>query len=235
MCFFLWLYDNLLHAYFCDYITTYFMCFFCDCFSCSSSLILCCSRVTPLESNTRVAERSWGRDPFTMYCIWCSFNVTTTSNSFSFCCFSSCERMQHISIMILLWVSWSCYILKVWADLLYCSVLYWLLSVTINDISHMHVDTTHRCAGKLKKLDIRLGSNTRHFVGFFDVPIQPSTRGQPLHNYSEIPHHGGLPALTFCNRSRIVLTIPNAVFKADIIYICLLKIFTFWSDQICAC
>ena len=54
----------------------------------------------------------------------------------------------------------------------------WLFNVTINDISVIHV-TAHRCAGGLKKkLDLRSGSQRhRHFVGFFNVPVQAPTRG----------------------------------------------------------
>ena len=49
----------------------------------------------------------------------------------------------------------------------------WLFNVTINDISVIYV-TAHRCAGGLKKkLDLRSGSQRhRHFVGFFNVPVQ---------------------------------------------------------------
>ena len=51
----------------------------------------------------------------------------------------------------------------------------WLFNVTINDISVMYV-TAHRYAGGLKKkltLDLRSGSQRhRHFVGFFNVPVQ---------------------------------------------------------------
>ena len=48
----------------------------------------------------------------------------------------------------------------------------WLFNVTCNDISVIYV-TAHRCAGGLKKLDLRSCSQChRHFVRFFDVPIQ---------------------------------------------------------------
>ena len=41
----------------------------------------------------------------------------------------------------------------------------WLFNVTINDISVIYV-TARRCAGGLKKLDLRSGSQRhRHFVG----------------------------------------------------------------------
>ena len=57
----------------------------------------------------------------------------------------------------------------------------WLVNVTINDISVIYV-TAHRCAGELKKLDLRSGSQRhRHFVGFFHVPVQAPTRGQPFY------------------------------------------------------
>ena len=59
--------------------------------------------------------------------------------------------------------------------------LNWLFNVTINDTSVIYV-TAHRCAGVLKKkLDIRSGSQRhRHFVGFFNVPVQAPTRDQPF-------------------------------------------------------
>ena len=65
----------------------------------------------------------------------------------------------------------------------------WLFNVTINDISVKHV-TAHRCAGgpKKKQLDLRSGSQRhRHFVGFFNVPVQAPTRGHPF--YTVIPTH----------------------------------------------
>ena len=47
----------------------------------------------------------------------------------------------------------------------------WLLNVTCNDISVIYV-TAYRCAGGLKKLDLRSGSQRhRHIVGFFNVPV----------------------------------------------------------------
>ena len=64
----------------------------------------------------------------------------------------------------------------------------WLFNVTINDISVIYV-TAHRCAGGLKKkLDLRSGSQRhRHFVGFFNVPVQAPTRDHPF--YTVIPTH----------------------------------------------
>ena len=60
--------------------------------------------------------------------------------------------------------------------------LNWLFNVTINDISVIYV-TAHRCAGWLKKkLDLQSGSqHHRHFVGFFNVPIQAPTQDQPFY------------------------------------------------------
>ena len=61
----------------------------------------------------------------------------------------------------------------------------WLFNITINDISVTYVTavTAHRCAGGFKKLDLRSGSQRhRHFVGFFNVPVQAPTQcchGQP--------------------------------------------------------
>ena len=51
--------------------------------------------------------------------------------------------------------------------------------------------TAHRCAGGLKKkFDLRSGSQRhRHFIGFFNMPVQASTRGQPFCSFSEkLPH-----------------------------------------------
>ena len=64
----------------------------------------------------------------------------------------------------------------------------WLFNVTYNDISVIYV-TAHRCAGGLKKkLNLRSGSQRhRHFVGFFNVPVQAPTRDPPFYGYSEKP------------------------------------------------
>ena len=41
--------------------------------------------------------------------------------------------------------------------------------------------TAHRCAGGLKKLNLQAGSQRhRHFVGFFNVPVQAPTRDPPF-------------------------------------------------------
>ena len=58
-----------------------------------------------------------------------------------------------------------------------CACVNWLLNVTINDISVIHV-TTHRCAGGLKNMDVRSGSN---------VPVQSSTQGNPFYGNFEKP------------------------------------------------
>ena len=64
----------------------------------------------------------------------------------------------------------------------------WLFNITINDISVIN-ETAHRCAGGLKKkLDLRSGSQRhRHFVGFFNVPVQTPTRDHPF--YTAIQTH----------------------------------------------
>ena len=63
----------------------------------------------------------------------------------------------------------------------------WLFNVTINDISVIYV-TAHWCAGGLKKLDLRSGSQRhRLFEGFFNVPVIAQTRGQPF--YTVIPRN----------------------------------------------
>ena len=48
--------------------------------------------------------------------------------------------------------------------------------------------TAHRCAGGLKKLNLRSGSQRhRHFVGFFNVPVQAWSPGHPF--YTVIPRN----------------------------------------------
>ena len=48
--------------------------------------------------------------------------------------------------------------------------------------------TAHRCAGGMKKLNLRSGSQYHtHFVGFFNVPVQAPTRGYPF--YTVIPRN----------------------------------------------
>ena len=66
----------------------------------------------------------------------------------------------------------------------------WLFNVTFNDISVIYV-TAHRCAGgSKKKLNLRSGSQRhKHFVGFFNVPVQAPTRDPPFYSYSEKPPH----------------------------------------------
>jgi len=79
-------------------IKTYFCCFLCTAFSCSNSLIRCDSRTRSGELNTRQCWRSLGRWPFSLYSIWCSLKVTTMSNSFNFCCFSSYKACKEIFV-----------------------------------------------------------------------------------------------------------------------------------------
>ena len=68
----------------------------------------------------------------------------------------------------------------------------WLFNVTFNDISVIYV-TAHRCAGGLKKkLNLRSDFQChtgRHFVGFFNVPVQAPTRDPPFYGYSDEPPH----------------------------------------------
>ena len=47
----------------------------------------------------------------------------------------------------------------------------WLINVTFNDVSVIHV-TAHRCGGGLKKLDRRSGYNNRHFGGSYTWPFK---------------------------------------------------------------
>ena len=65
-----------------------------------------------------------------------------------------------------------------------------LFNVTINDISVIYV-TAHRCAGGLKKFDLRLNSQRhRHFVGFFNVARTSTDTGPPfLYGDSDTPPH----------------------------------------------
>ena len=85
-----------------------------------------------------------------------------------------------------------CYIrTKIWSlkyNVVRIELLNCLFNVTINDISVIYV-TAHRCAGGLKKkFDLRSGSQRhRHFVGFFNVPVQAPTRDHPF--YTVIPTH----------------------------------------------
>ena len=62
----------------------------------------------------------------------------------------------------------------------------WLYYVMCNQRNFSHI--CDECAGRLKKLDLRSGSQRhRHFVGFFNVPVQEPTRDQ--HFYTVIPIH----------------------------------------------
>ena len=65
-----------------------------------------------------------------------------------------------------------------------------LFNLTCKDISVICV-AAQRCAGWLKKkLDVRSGSQlNRHFVGFFNVPVQVQTRGNSFNSHSEKPPH----------------------------------------------
>ena len=55
------------------------------------------------------------------------------------------------------------------------SLVYLLCNVTFNDISVINC-TTNRCESGLKKLDLWSGSQRhRHFVAFFNVPVQAPT------------------------------------------------------------
>ena len=77
-------------------------------------------------------------------------------------------------------------------------LLLFVFNVTINDISVIYV-TAHTCAGGLKKLDLRSGSQRhRHFVGFFNVPVLAPTRD--LNNY---------------NGNELSMESPNKIFALD--------------------
>ena len=80
------------------------------------------------------------------------------------------------------WITWSVMVRKLFliinAQWPWHFEVSWLLNVTINDISVIHV-TAHKCAGGLKKLDPRsVSQRHRHFKRFFNVPVQVPTRGQ---------------------------------------------------------
>ena len=48
--------------------------------------------------------------------------------------------------------------------------------------------TAYKCAGGPKKLDLRSGSQRhKHFLGFFNMPVQTPTQGQPF--YTVIPRN----------------------------------------------
>ena len=60
-------------------------------------------------------------------------------------------------------------------------VVNWLFYLTINEISVIYM-TAHRSVGGLEKVDLRSGSQRhRHFVGFFNLPVQSPTRGHPIY------------------------------------------------------
>ena len=66
----------------------------------------------------------------------------------------------------------------------------------------------HRCAGGLKKnWDLWSDSQRhRHFRGFFNMPIQVPTLGQPFYNYSEkLPHFSHLSRCTWGNGGPILV------------------------------
>ena len=60
-----------------------------------------------------------------------------------------------------------------------CVCAHGLLNVTFNDISVIRV-TAHRCAGGLKKLDLRSDS---HAIDL-NVPVQATTPGHHFYGYS---------------------------------------------------
>ena len=65
------------------------------------------------------------------------------------------------------------------------SVHFWPNKVTINDISVIHAcDRFTEEAGPTAGFP-----RHRHFLGFFNVPVQAPTRGHPFYGYSEKPPH----------------------------------------------
>ena len=84
----------------------------------------------------------------------------------------------------------------------------WILvfCVTCNDISVIYV-TAHRFAGGPNTL--WSGSQRhRHFVGFFNVPVQAPTRGHPFYGYAEKPPH----LVAVGERGGVVLVIHKNLF-----------------------
>ena len=68
--------------------------------------------------------------------------------------------------------------------------VFWLLNVTINDISVVHMNANRWVGGLRKTLDLRSAPNAIDISsGFFNVPVLAPTRGRPLHGYSEKPFH----------------------------------------------
>ena len=64
----------------------------------------------------------------------------------------------------------------------------WLILVvyvTVDDISVIYVMAYIYMRRQLKMFDKQSGSHARHLVGFFNVPAQASTRGNPFYSYSE--------------------------------------------------
>ena len=63
----------------------------------------------------------------------------------------------------------------------------WLLNFTINDSSVLYV-TAHIMCKRTEQVGPTVGlPRHRHFEGFFNVPVQASTRGEPF--YTVIPRN----------------------------------------------
>ena len=66
--------------------------------------------------------------------------------------------------------------------------VYWCFTSHMQPTIFQSCMWRHRCEGGLKKLHLRSGSQRhRHFVGFFNVPVQAPTRGHPF--YTVLPTH----------------------------------------------
>ena len=72
-----------------------------------------------------------------------------------------------------------------------------------------------RCAGALKRFDLRSGSqHYRHFVRFLNIPVQALTHGHPFYNYSEkLPHFSRLLQRPLGYRGPILVIQPKGPHK----------------------
>ena len=89
---------------------------------------------------------------------------------------------------------------------------YWLLNVTINDISVIYV-TSQMCKRTEEEVGPTVGLSRlglprhRHFVVFLNTPVRAPTRVQPFHVYSEnTPNFNQLLRRTWGYRGPIVFT-----------------------------
>ena len=123
-------------------------------------------------------------------------NVTNKHTRPSFSVILRVKWGLYYTLLLIHVSTWLCVssVIKKWSMWVYEWVSEWvsergrLFNVTCNDISVIYV-TAHRCTGGLKKkLNLRSGSQGhRHYVRFFNVPVQAPTRGHPF--YTVIPRN----------------------------------------------